>query len=143
MGEPGSLSTAARLPDGRILVSDHDVYDVERRLQEGDPTYGWPGDPNLFLAIDPQPRPPRWEVHRLCDDGQVRRICVWKGEGAPDGQLIAHIAAHDTRTRDVFGNLEREETLRERLEESDADAHREEVADKLRFALRKDLGAHR
>lgn len=46
------LDQAVHTLDGTSIVATGDVVDIGRRLREGDPTCGWPGDPSMGLFVD-------------------------------------------------------------------------------------------
>lgn len=111
----------------------------------GLPTVGWQGDGRL--AVYSVPRQNKFIVVRLERDGEYRRVrdmptarplspqavgelCRWLVERDPKRgfDVLAHIEANNAR-------VDRENQQRE-------DDERAQVADKLAWALKKDLGAH-
>lgn len=49
---PLPLSIPRTAPDGRQAFVDTDVLDIARRINEGDGTVGWAGDPGMWLEFD-------------------------------------------------------------------------------------------
>ena len=79
--------------DGRRLWRDGSVEDIVRRIQQGDPTKGWEGDPRLEIYYDAPRR--RWELWRLEHDNQYRRV-LFSDPGAPlDASVIDFLIKHD------------------------------------------------
>lgn len=64
-----------RTQNGRRLMVDTDVLEIDRRLKEGDGSIGWAGDPGLWLEWDPV-----FEVFVVCrraEDGREMDITRW------------------------------------------------------------------
>lgn len=82
-----------------------------------------------------------WEVWRLCEDGEARRIAHRPGARFPNGpSLVRFIAEHDTRrgydpVADTIAHNDRIDA--ERAARHDERA--EQAADKLALALGRDL----
>lgn len=91
--------------DGRRIWRDGTIDDIVRRIQQGDPTKGWEGDPRLEVYFDPQRR--RWELWRLEHDGQYRPV-IYSDPGASlDLSIIDFLVTHDrNRGFDVQRHLE-------------------------------------
>jgi len=47
-----AIYATARLPDGRDVSISADVFDIGRKLREGEPTLGWKGDPDASLVFN-------------------------------------------------------------------------------------------
>lgn len=84
----------------------------------------------------------QWEVWRSCEDGEPRRVASRKGTQVPHGpSLIRFLAEHDTRRGfDPIADLEKHNAAVDRARDSDLDARFEESADKLAWAIGRDLG---
>lgn len=131
------------LPRGSSLPSvEGAAADLERRVQQGDPTLGWEGDPSMRVVIVEGVisgrKAVRWEV--WAPDPQTREPFCVASSMTLGPELIRKIVAADTRRRDVVGEFiakERKRVLDERKAMSE---RHEEVADKMHHALRKDLG---
>lgn len=61
--------------DGRRIMVDTDVLDIDRRLKEGDGTLGWAGDPGLFLEFDQVMN--QFVVRRRAENGWECDITYW------------------------------------------------------------------
>lgn len=124
------------LRDGSTLLLDHDFV---TRLRTGDPTIGWLGDDRLgvYFAND------RLEIKRLCEDGSLQVIMRSKpGVRMLGTETLKFLAAHDGRGA---GHDVVERVLAQNLRvEAEQDARFKEFcdesADRLEFALMKDIG---
>lgn len=124
--------------DGRPLWIAPEVQEMIDLLHNGDPTLGWEGDPRLALY---RSEGDRWELWRLEHDGEMRMFCRSKPGAKLDRGLIVQLVAHDGR---------RGFDLKKHVDEANAAVHRANdarisdmqasAADKLAWALRKDLG---
>ena len=127
------------LPDGKSLLMDSDFM---RRLREGDATIGWTGDPRLgvYHADD------CIEIHRLCEDGEVRLIMRSKpGVTSLGSEALRFLAEHDTQSRRAYDPVEEINRHNAGVEKSIADREKDrrgEAAERLAWALRRDLGYH-
>ena len=79
--------------DGRRIWRDGGVEDIVRRIQQGDPTKGWEGDPRLEVYFEPALN--RWELWRLESDGQYRLTMASKPGVPLDIDVIDYLVAHD------------------------------------------------
>jgi hypothetical protein len=134
-----SLQLPVLLNDGSTLLMDSDFED---RLHNGDASVGWVGDDRLGVYQAQG----CLELRRLCEDGELRVIMRSRpGVRVLDVQTLKFLAEHDSQSRrayDVRADMDaHNETIR-RHAAVDATAQNEQVADRLRWALRKDLGAH-
>lgn len=112
-----------------------DVYDIARRIREGDES-GWRGDPSASLMLNPY----------------TKKFEVWM----VDGMNVPYIAAtsdrcdHSLLVKLVEGDWQKGRQLLEELQKKNRDAHaarvgaeedkRQEIADKLHWAIIKDVG---
>lgn len=130
------------LQRGALILVDHPVV---RPLQDGD-GQGWEGDPRLAVYL--RARQQRFEVWRLEDDGQYRRVCQ-----APPGRtltpqainrLIGRLVSIDThRGFDPVAAVDHAETATDKARDAAmADRVRNDLADRLAHALKRD-GADR
>lgn len=148
-GEPVAPSddhlVAARFtPDGTIAL-DHEQRDVSARIRDGDPTLDWLGDDRLSLHVTPNfegsgvPRFEVWRDHEGTAPTLVmHRVCQSLGTG--DG-LIRQLAAHDTRVHDMTAEILGARDAREAAERARFAEFAEGTADKIAFALGRDLSA--
>lgn len=123
--------------DGKRLWLDPEVQEIVDKLHFGDPTLGWEGDPRLALYREG----PRWLIQRLEHDGEYRIVC-WSRPGLElDERLLMHLMAHDARRG--ANPMEKVNKANEAVQKAKDSASTERVhsaAEKLQWALRKDLG---
>lgn len=142
------LVGARALPDGSFSFEEQRP-ELGARIRDGDPNIGWLGDDRLTLVLnlkwpddDPLHRNlPRWEVWRAHEQGEPTLVAHLTGQRIDGDQLLRQLAAHDSRTHDMAAELidardhQREQALRD-ARERDAG-----YADKLAWAVGRDLGA--
>lgn len=126
---------------------ENEQPDIGQRIREGDATLGWLGDPLLELRAHPHyidadnvDRGTRWEVWRHHEDGEPTLVASKFGKLNGE-QLIRNLAAHDTRTHDIATELIAARDARLEALKRDAADENAGIADKLAWALGKDLGA--
>jgi hypothetical protein len=132
-----SLSLPTLLADGSTLMVDHDFI---TRLHEGDASIGWLGDERLGVYCTPG----GIEIRRLCEDNELRVIMRSK----PDVRVLntdtlRFLAAHDGRGAGA-GIADRIIAQNDKVRADAAKAfkeHCDDTADRLEFALMKDIGA--
>jgi len=123
--------------DGRTLWVAPEVQEIINLLHFGYPPLGWEGDPRLALYRNGD----RWELWRLCEDGEYRMITRSKPGVALDHRLIRFLVTHDTRRGyDPKKDVDTHNAGIERDRDREATARNEDFADKLRWALKKDTG---
>lgn len=128
------------LPGGETLLQDHDFV---TRLHEGDASIGWLGDERLgvYLADD------RIEIWRHCEDGEPRLILRSRpGHRMLNTDTLRVLAAHDSRRRggfDAVAEVNRHNAAVEQDRERRHDDSAGDLADRLHFALRRDLDGSR
>lgn len=91
-----------RLQDGSLANVDSDVLAVGRRLQEGDATLGWPGDPSLSLCFD-HDRKVWCAVH--VDKAGLPYVVA--DHPTCDAGLIAKVVFADNQLHDVAAAIDR------------------------------------
>ncbi len=74
--------------NGRSLWMDSGLTTLIDKLQNGDPTLGWEGDPRLALFMDDNDR---WVLSRLEADGEYRDICKSRPGLPRDGRRIMRL----------------------------------------------------
>lgn len=120
-----------------VLTDRTAMDDLVRRLQDGDPTVGWEGDPRLCIAFNKNTQ--QWELWRFEHDSQYRRVLRSKPGMAFPRNLIEQLVQMDAqRGHDVAVEVA---VAREKAEaEADykfSQAMRPRI-EKLAWALRKD-----
>lgn len=126
------------LPDGSTLLQDHDFL---TRLKQGDPSIGWLGDDRLGVYFEAD----CLTIKRLCEDGVVRTICRSKpGVRYLNTDTLKFLAAHDGRGagHDVVDRLIAQNDRVRAEQDAKFKEFCDETADRLEFALMKDLGTH-
>lgn len=84
------------MPSGASILVDPRAMDhLLDRLQNGDQTRGWEGDPRFTLAWNRQEQ--RWELWRRENDEQYRLFARSKPDHPFPVDIIDEIVAHDTR----------------------------------------------
>jgi hypothetical protein len=136
-------------PDGTVSWEEQEP-DLAERIRKGDANIGWLGDERLSLHLnlkyqpDPDEHPeivlPRWEVWRRHDDGTSSVVCHFVGQRPSADSLIRGLARNDSRTRNIAVEMLEARGAREAREIAAFAEHCEDKADKLHFALSKDLG---
>lgn len=111
-----------------------DVWDVVDRIQRGDATVGWSGDPRMYVVFNQQRG--AYQIFRHAEDGRDYLVMNCPPNEF-DVRIVRKLALGDTQTRDVLGMLEEEERLREWKEESDNLAMEEEMRDVMRHYAKK------
>jgi hypothetical protein len=126
------------LNDGSTLLVD---ADFDRRLREGDATVGWTGDERLGVYYADG----RVEIRRLCEDGELRTVMRSRpGRKILDTQALRFLAEHDSQSRrayDVRADMDAHNDQVRRDAERRRQAATEAFAEKLQWALRRDIGA--
>lgn len=123
--------------EGQVLVEGA-VTNTLRKLKFGDGILGWEGDENMQLLVDTASG--LYDVWTLGQDGEPALVVAQRPYA--DDRLIQDVINADTRRFDVAGRVMEKANRRQELEREARKAQVAEMADKLHFALMKDLGAH-
>lgn len=132
------LMTPHTAPDGRRMMVESDVLDICNRIQQGDPTTGWAGDPGMWVEFDV---PRNAFVVRRIDPRTGGEVDVMSYRPPLDTGLLVKLAQGDTQRRgnDPVKRILEENTARERAQEAEFDSYvEEEVAPRLVHAMRED-----
>jgi len=120
---------------GQMAEIAFDVYDIATRIQKGDES-GWRGDPSASLMFNPL----------------IGRFEVWMVDamGTPYVACSHHRADHKLIIKPIEGDWQKGKSLHEDLmkrnkaikaaHETDEQEKRLELADKIHWALIKDIG---
>lgn len=138
------------LPDGSISW-EAQRPEIGRMVRDGDPDTGWLGDERLSLVLNtsfaadhPEVNcngAPRWEVWRAHEQGEPS-LMVWCVTHRIDGhQLCRQLALHDSRTHDIATEMLAARDKRAADLAADHRAENEAGADKLAWALGRDMSA--
>lgn len=134
-----AISLPVLLNDGSSLLIDGDFED---RLHNGDATIGWSGDERMGLYFSNG----CVELRRLCEDGELRVIARSKpGVRFIGTDLLRQLAEHDSQSRrayDAHEDIVSYNTAVMAARQAVADDHMGEAVQKLKHALRKDVGAY-
>jgi len=125
------------MPDGSSVLYDDEVV---HKLHKGDPTKGWEGDERLALTWNGKDQ--RIELWRYEEDGQYRLVLRGKqGKRVVDLGLIDFLVAHDTqRGYNPYAEAMKANLANEKRLADEQDASIGDVADKLHWALMRDIG---
>lgn len=133
------LTAPTHLPNGQSLWVDQGFYD---RLHHGDASISWNGDPALAVYHNQD----RLEIVRWCEDGEPRVVMRSKpGHKSLDTAALVFLAEHDSQRRGGYDVRADIDATRARIDgdrQAELDAKFDEAADKLHYALRRDIGAH-
>jgi hypothetical protein len=125
--------------NGRRLWVDPLMSDLIHKLHHGDPVIGWEGDERLAVYFDGPSQ--RWELWRLEDDNEYRKVCHSPPGGTFDERVLVQLCEWDMRrrTRDLLDeiNEHNDKVTAAKQAESD-DYFREEANPRLRHAMEKD-----
>jgi hypothetical protein len=132
-----SLSLPTYLTNGTSLLMDSNFTD---RLHFGDATVGWIGDPRL--GIYHNPREDRVEVHRLCEDGEMRLIVRSRpGQRILDIGLLKFLADHDSQSRrqyDVVADIDKKNNALKADQRRQTEGKLEESFKRIAWGAEKD-----
>lgn len=139
-------------PDG-VVSWEESQPELARRIREGDAALGWLGDDRLSLhcnvkfarevdLTDPRSGKgvPKWEIWRRLDDGtsalvgSLVTLRIQNGDG-----LIRRLAAGDARTHDHASEMLERRARADAKAKGDARDGYADKADKLAWALGRDL----
>lgn len=139
--EPDRLVIPREDHAGRVVWQTHEA-EISHRLRFGDPALGWEGDPELKLVrrLATDDEPARWEVWRTAPDGTDTLVTTRGGDRFPGNDLIVALVRADSRRHDRLAQIMASQEAQRRRVEADRKAENLDRADKLAWALGKDLG---
>ena len=129
----GPATLSPLIAHGRAWI-DHDVFDIDRRIKEGDES-GWRGDPSMFLMWNPANS--MFEVWGHDRAGNQYLAC---SHHRCDHTLLTKLVAGDPVKNDVIGRVM---AANDKLAADRREAERDkrlEIADRMGYAIRQDLG---
>lgn len=121
--------------NGRGLWTSPEVERIVDKLQNGDPTLGWEGDPRLALYVTEDGR---WSVERYEADGEYRTVCVSRPGLHLDERLIKRLVKHDQRRG--FDPVAAVQEYRPQDQWTERDDAMREGLEKVYHGAAKDLG---
>src|ERR1051326_5753583 len=121
-------------PGGHQMLISNDHLDIARRLQQGDPTCAWPGDPRMFVVFNYDRE--RYEVWRRCEDNVDRIISSWVPREF-DARVIVHTSQNDTRLHDVLERVDKHNEQLQRSRERELKQIEEELAKDIKWIKQK------
>lgn len=126
------------MPSGAaLLVDPRAMESLLDRLQNGDSTAGWEGDPRFALAWNRQDR--RWELWRRENDEQYRLFARSKVDHPFPTDIIGEIVKHDIRRGfDPKAYVDAHNAAVDREADYQRSQRRGPSLEKLAWALKKD-----
>lgn len=131
------LTLPHQTADGRRCLMESDVLDIARRINEGDASVGWSGDPDLWLELD-QTTNTFVVCRRDPDSGLEADVTRWTPP--LDAGLLIRLRDGDTRRsgNDPLARMFAADDAHERDLNRRFDEESLEVAGRLTHAMRKD-----
>jgi hypothetical protein len=132
---------ARDLMGGHIPDSDQwievsfDVFDIVRRIREGDES-GWRGDPNASIMFNPVTR--HFEVW-LVDDKNIPYIAC-SSERCDHSLIVKLIEGDWQKGKKLLEEIQKKNRLAHEAKLSMDRDRAEEIADKMHWAIIRDLG---
>lgn len=128
--------------DGRTMMVDSEMLELDRQAKLGDPVSGWRGDPQMWVALLPSQVGP--DVVEVWGLDAYNREYLAASTPATDGwrhRLLEKLVKGDWQQRAgdlIEQTMASNAKIRADAEARHADYIREEFAPKLRWALQKD-----
>lgn len=121
---------------GRQVSLPRDTWDIIDRIQRGDGTCGWSGDPRMFVVFDELTQ--KYQVRRLGTDGR-EYLCFSYYPEQFDARVLMDLARGDTwaRGRDPIAEVDAHNDAIERDAEREAEAMEEEMRDIAKYLHNK------
>lgn len=135
----GTFVLKNRRGEEHSFAHDADSFDIERRIQQGDATKGWRGDPSARVHLNLYTTPETWEVHMTDSHGE--RYCAASGETL-DHRLIERLVIGDhRRSREQAAIFAKEDARAEASRLADDHNRHEQAAERAVAAFRRKHGA--
>lgn len=131
---PEGLVAARELPDGRLEFTETggDIGATIEALRNYDPQ----------CALVRNVADGQWEIHRRCEDGELRRVGTWKADRVPHPDTVVNqLAAHDIRKGyNPIVAIDKHNDAVDRERDRVMDDEFEDIAQKFHWAVGRDLG---
>lgn len=135
--ESKSLQRLYTTPRGVMISIRDDMLNICQRVQEGDATIGWAGDPNMFVSFNNVVQ--KYEIWRRCEDGLDRMVKSWDPDKF-DQRVLMDLRDTDTWRIDVLKKMDDENARIERAKETDLQALQESLDDFIKYANKRLYG---
>lgn len=124
---------------GLLLPAD-DVVGIVERVQLGDPTAGWRGDPTMDVYVDHR----SGEARVMGFDAEGNRYKVAQVRMLPGWQhaLLKKLREGDWRDPELIDRQMAEMAATDTARQAVIDERMDEHAERLAWALRRDAGTH-
>lgn len=119
---------------GNMVVLDTRVHDIATRIQTGDATYGWHGDPDMFVVWDDKNE--LYLVYRQIS-AETAVLIVDVSPDAFDGRVLKLLAEGDTRFHNVLDEVEAHNARIDRQAASDDQTLQSELDDIQNFIAKQ------
>lgn len=125
---PASLAQVQQAPDGRMVVVDDDVLGIAQQLKEIDPS----------LCLRYSEAGEYFVIYQQSDDGVHQHLILTSQDLNP--QVVERVRQIGSEHYDYMKELEAQDAAVERARDHAFSEKTGEVAERLSFAIRKDLG---
>lgn len=124
-------------PNAQRQLAANLPFAIQQKIQNGDPSMGWEGDPTLYLQLGDDGL---WEVWQLRPDSPPR--LAMRYDHALDERLLIHLREIDPRKQSaddiVRKAVKKMETDKANKNKKDAEILAE-GQDRVRFVIKKEL----
>lgn len=120
--------------DGWAEIST-DVFDIARRIREGDES-GWRGDPTASIMFNPLTQ--HFEVWLIDDQNTPYIAC--SGPKCDHSLIVKLIEGDWQKGKRLLEEIQKKNRAARDAEDAKQREKAEEIADKMHFAILKDLG---
>lgn len=131
--------------NGRYEWRDTGMDGLIHKIQHGDSVHGWEGDPRLAVYALRTPLGMVFELWRLEEDEEYRRVVATQPGDPFDDAIIVWLVQNDRRRKPDNWDLHAEisahnDRIDGDLEQQRSEWAREEIGPRLRKAMMKDAG---
>lgn len=113
-------------------------FEIQRKIQDGDPTIGWSGDPTLYLQLGDDNS---WEVWQIRPDAPPR--LAMRHTHNLDNSILVHLREIDPRQNTVDKLVQKAYAKLEADKQAKNQKDAEKLAegqDRVRYVIKKELG---